>query len=280
MASGRFIRRASGCVPAGSGRHSEVRMHRSGRQPLRPRVIGGAAFESARRLGGGRVAGVNRSQDLENMAYDGATDSLYVFSGSCCRQRQRAPHGLPAEARQRWPVPGGVLPAAPGRNELHRRGVEPQEPPPLRGIRKDAPHLLLPVQHARPKVPRAEAQGILGIRFGPGEDLWVVTKAERLRRVDWGTRRLVRGWTFAATVQDPRRARRRQDPTTPVRPRRLRRPPGRQQPQVRRVGLPRCLRRLGSSFFVWVADERQRRPERFRRDLPRISPLRRSSGRR
>lgn len=171
-------------------------MHRSGRQPLRPRVIGGAAFESARRLGGGRVAGVNRSQDLENMAYDGATDSLYVFSGSCCRQRQRAPHGLPAEARQRWPVPGGVLPAAPGRNELHRRGVEPQEPPPLRGIRKDAPHLLLPVQHARPKVPRAEAQGILGIRFGPGEDLWVVTKAERLRRVDWGTRRLVRGWTF------------------------------------------------------------------------------------
>jgi hypothetical protein len=39
-------------------------------------------------------------------------------------------------------------------------------------------------------------RGILGIRFGPGEDLWVVTKAERLRRVDWGTRRLVRGWTF------------------------------------------------------------------------------------
>jgi hypothetical protein len=171
-------------------------MHRSGRQPLRPRVIGGAAFESARRLGGGRVAGVNRSQDLENMAYDGATDSLYVFSGSCCRQRQRAPHGLPAEARQRWPVPGGVLPAAPGRNELHRRGVEPRNHRLYVGSGRMLRTYSYRSNTRGPRFRVPKLRGILGIRFGPGEDLWVVTKAERLRRVDWGTRRLVRGWTF------------------------------------------------------------------------------------
>ena len=48
------------------------------------RKIGRAAFAAAPKLGGVSQAGVDRPRDLESMAYDEATDSLYVFSGPCC----------------------------------------------------------------------------------------------------------------------------------------------------------------------------------------------------
>ena len=51
------------------------------------RKIGRAAFEAAPKLGGGPQAGTFRTRDFESMAYDEATDSLYVFSGLAARRR-------------------------------------------------------------------------------------------------------------------------------------------------------------------------------------------------
>ena len=48
------------------------------------RSITRAALEATPRFGGGPVAGSNRDRDIESLAYDSATDTLYVFSGSCC----------------------------------------------------------------------------------------------------------------------------------------------------------------------------------------------------
>ena len=47
-------------------------------------MIGGSAFEATPKFGGGSVAGPNRDRDIESMAYDASTDTLYVFSGKCC----------------------------------------------------------------------------------------------------------------------------------------------------------------------------------------------------
>jgi hypothetical protein len=48
------------------------------------RTISRAAFNSAPKFGGGPLAGVDRTDDFESMAYDADTDRLYLFSGSCC----------------------------------------------------------------------------------------------------------------------------------------------------------------------------------------------------
>lgn len=46
------------------------------------RTIAPAALNTVPQHGGGPVAGVNRSTDLESIAYDADTDSLFVFSGN------------------------------------------------------------------------------------------------------------------------------------------------------------------------------------------------------
>ena len=43
-------------------------------------------FTATPRFGGGETAGYWRDRDLESIAYDGANDTLYVFSGSCCTE--------------------------------------------------------------------------------------------------------------------------------------------------------------------------------------------------
>jgi hypothetical protein len=48
------------------------------------RTIARSAFNDAPRFGGGPVAGTERTNDFESIAYDRANDVLYVFSGKCC----------------------------------------------------------------------------------------------------------------------------------------------------------------------------------------------------
>ncbi len=50
------------------------------------RTIKDAGFTATPRFGGGEAAGYWRDRDLESLAYDGANDTLYVFSGSCCTE--------------------------------------------------------------------------------------------------------------------------------------------------------------------------------------------------
>jgi hypothetical protein len=158
------------------------------------RRIRRAAFESARKLGGGPVAGADRARDFESMAYDRVHDVLFVFSGPCCSAavkptafRLRRSNGrFRVESYQPLSDATNFTAAAwsPSARRIYVgwRGV-------LRAYRYEANAIGSPV-----RVPNLS--GIQGLGFGSGGDLWVVTAAEQLRRVDWASKRLVAGWTF------------------------------------------------------------------------------------
>ena len=48
------------------------------------RTVGASLFDDVRRLGGTERATAARFGDVESLAYDTVSDSLYIFSGSCC----------------------------------------------------------------------------------------------------------------------------------------------------------------------------------------------------
>ncbi|MCD6021894.1 MAG: cell surface protein [Actinomycetia bacterium] len=166
------------------------------------RVIKNAAFQNAPLFGGGPVAGPNRTDDFESMAYDEANDWLFVFSGPCCD----ASH-LPTVFR--LVRVGGVF------------QVESYQP-----LSATANNTASAWSPADQKLYVGQGQqirtydyvtnttgtaftvtglsGILGFSFSSvtdtgGSDLFVVTNAERLRRVDWATKTIVPGWTFDLT---------------------------------------------------------------------------------
>jgi len=164
------------------------------------RGIGRQHFESARRPGGGPMAGVDRTRDFESMAYDRAHDTLFVFSSTCC-----APSVLPTAFRLKrdargvfrvdsyQPLPNGTKITAAAWNAANGRLYV--------GFGSD----LRTYDYARNSLGRTfrvpNLTGILGMGFSPdGRYLYVTTGAEQLRRVRWATKRLVAGWTFGLTA--------------------------------------------------------------------------------
>ena len=158
------------------------------------RMIGRAAFESAPKLGGGPVAGPDRARDFESVAYDQAADSLYVFSGPCCSasveptafRLTRASGVLRVESYQ--PLADGANFTAAAWSPSDRRLYV--------GFRGTLRTYDYQTNTSGPTFRVPDLRGILGLGFASGGDLWVVTNAEQLRRVDWATRKLVAGWTF------------------------------------------------------------------------------------
>jgi hypothetical protein len=172
------------------------------------RKIGRAAFEAAVKFGGGPQAGADRSRDFESMAYDEATDSLYVFSGPCCtssvlptafRLTRRGNNGT-FKVGSYQPLASGANYTAAGWNSgdgkvyVGRGAV-------LRSYdyvtNTPGPSFRVPL-----------LSGITGMDFSSnGADLYVTTSAEKLRRVDWSSKTLVDGWTFDLTAFDVRDSR-------------------------------------------------------------------------
>ncbi|HEX6399641.1 MAG TPA: hypothetical protein VF108_04110 [Actinomycetota bacterium] len=160
------------------------------------RVIGQKKLASARRLGGNVKAGIDRTRDLESIAYDRARDALYVFSGPCCTSsvkpaafrltRTRAGR-LRVESFQ--PLPRSANYTAAGWNAANRtlyvgQGRE------LRAYRYPTNDVGRPFS-----VP--DLSGITGMSFSPsGASLFVTTTAEQLRRVVWSRKRLAAGWVL------------------------------------------------------------------------------------
>ena len=164
------------------------------------RSIGRKRFESARRLGGGPMAGVDRTRDFESIAYDRAHDTLYVFSSTCCGpsvlptafQLRRGPRGV-FRVTSYQPLPDGTKISAAAWNAANGRLFV--------GFGSD----LRTYDYARNSLGRAfrvpKLTGISGMGFAPdGRYLYVTTGAEQLRRVRWATKRLVGGWTFGLTA--------------------------------------------------------------------------------
>ena len=162
------------------------------------RTINRAAFNSAPKLGGGPQAGVNRTDDFESMAYDQTTNQLYLFSGPCCTgsilptafRLTRVNGVFQVESHQ--PLASGANYTAsawnPGDGKIYV-GVGSQ----LRTYDYES-------NTAGPTFQVPGLSGILGMGFSStGSDLYVVTSAEVLKRVDWATKTLVPGWSFDLT---------------------------------------------------------------------------------
>jgi DNA-binding beta-propeller fold protein YncE len=169
--------------------------------------ISGSSFEAAPKLGGGSQAGANRDRDIEAMAYDEATDSLYVFSGPCCQSsvlptafRLKRGSGGAFKVESYQPLASGSDYTAAGWNKADGKiyvGVGGQ----LRSY-DYATNTASSTFHI------TGLMGILGMSFSAtGTDLYVVNNAEKLYRVDWANKKLVAGWTFSLSgfnVKDSR----------------------------------------------------------------------------
>lgn len=159
------------------------------------RTIDRNAFAAVSRFGGGPVAGTDRARDIEGMAYDVTQDVLYVFSGNCCTSSV-----LPTVFR--LTRQSGILrldsyqPLA-SSSDFSAAAWNPGDGKLYVGVSRDlrSYDYLTNTAGAIFRVP--DVSGILGMTFSAdGKDLFIARKATTLSRVDWGTKTLVKGWTF------------------------------------------------------------------------------------
>jgi hypothetical protein len=161
-------------------------------------MIGGSAFEATPRFGGGSPAGPDRDRDLESMAYDASTDSLYVFSGKCCDtsvlptafRLTRVSGHFQLDSYQ--PLPTG--------SDFTASAWSPTDHKVYVGVRKELRTYDFVTNVVGPIFRVPNLFGILGLGFSPdGADLWVARHDAVVSRVDWATKTLVAGWTFTVT---------------------------------------------------------------------------------
>jgi len=162
------------------------------------RTIPRANFNSAPKFGGGPNAGTARTDDFESLAYDDINDRLYLFSGPCCSgsilptafRLTRQSGTFQVESHQ--PLASGANYTASSWNPADGKiyvGVGGQ----LRTYNYET-------NTAGSTFQVRGLSGILGMGFSVGgADLFVVTNAEVLKRVDWASKTLVPGWTFDLT---------------------------------------------------------------------------------
>jgi hypothetical protein len=162
------------------------------------RVITGAEFEAAPRYGGGSPAGPDRTGDLESVAYDSAADVLYIFSAGCCdasalptafRLTRGGDNAFHVESHQ--PLASSAVTAA---------AVNPGDGNLYVGAAASIRRYTYTTNTLGAAIGVSGLSGILGLGFSSdGADLFAVTSAERLYRIDWATRTIVPGWNFDLT---------------------------------------------------------------------------------
>jgi hypothetical protein len=170
------------------------------------RMIPRSVFNSAPKFGGGPVAGTARTDDFESFAYDRTSDQLYLFSGPCCTSSvlptafrlTRQSGSLQVESYQ--PLASGANYTASAWNPADQKIYV--------GVGRQLRTYNYETNTAGPTFQVPDLAGILGMGFSStGADLFVVTSAEVLKRVDWATKTLVPGWTFDLTPFDVRDSR-------------------------------------------------------------------------
>jgi len=161
------------------------------------RTIARSVFNEAPRFGGGPVAGTERTNDFESIAYDRANDVLYVFSGKCCTSSilptafrlTRQSGQFQVESYQ--PLPTGA--------DYTGAAWNPTDGKIYVGKGRDIRSFDYASGPASASF-RVGVRGITGMDFASdGADLFVTLNSERLVRIDWSTRAPVSGWTFDLT---------------------------------------------------------------------------------
>jgi WD40 repeat protein len=162
------------------------------------RMIARSVFNDVPRLGGGPVAGTDRTNDFESMAYDRANDVLYVFSGKCCTSSilptafrlTRQSGQFQVESYQ--PLPTG--------SDYTGAAWSPTDGKIYVGKGRDIRSFDYASGTASPSFRVSGASGITGMDFSPdGADLFVTVSSEKMIRINWSTRTVVSGWTFDLT---------------------------------------------------------------------------------
>ena len=162
------------------------------------RVIDRNQLAATRRLGGTATAGLDRGRDLESLAYDRATDTLYAFSGPCCTSTvlptvyrlTRRNGSLQLDSFQ--PLPSGSdFTAADWNAADHKIYV---------GVGKNIRTYDYVTNTPGPTFQVSGLSGILGFDFiDDGAHLLVARSPAQLSRVTWATKSLDPGWTFDLT---------------------------------------------------------------------------------
>jgi hypothetical protein len=159
------------------------------------RMIPRSVFNSAPKFGGGAVAGTERTDDFESFAYDAANDQLFLFAGPCCTSSvlpaafrfTRQSGSLQVESYQ--PLAAGANYTASAWNPSDRKIYV--------GVGRQLRTYDYETNTAGSTFQIPDLAGILGMVFSSdAADLFVVTNAEALKRVDWASKTVVPGWTF------------------------------------------------------------------------------------
>lgn len=162
------------------------------------RVIDRNQLAATKRLGGTATAGLDRGRDLESVAYDRATDTLYAFSGSCCTSTV-----LPTAYRlvrrngvfqldSFQPLPAGSDYTAADWNAADNKIYV--------GVSKNIRSYDYVTNTPGPIFQISGLTGILGFDFiDNGAKLLVARAPAQLSRVSWASKTIDPGWTFDLT---------------------------------------------------------------------------------
>jgi PKD repeat protein len=177
---------------------------------LKTRITG---FDATRQYdpltgtGSGPAAGSTRDPDLESMAYDPVTDTLYAFSGNCCSSSVQ-----PTAFRLKRGGDGTFHPESwqplTSDSSYTASTWNPADGKLYVGYRSDLRTYDYPTNTSGATFRIPGVSGMLGLGFSDdGADLLVVTGSEDLFRVTWSTRTIRPGWTFDLTAFDIRDSR-------------------------------------------------------------------------
>jgi len=159
-------------------------------------VISKSALANAVQFGGTTLAGSARASDIEGLAYDPANDILYVFSTDCCPSPPavfRLVRSSPTQAFQ-------VETFQPLQSGFGYTGAAFH---PTEGLYVSDGDNIRPYDYVTntlgPPVPLDEqiANNIFGMGFSTdGKDLWAVSSADKVYRIDWASKTVVPGHAF------------------------------------------------------------------------------------
>lgn len=174
------------------GRRAYVVNPRTGRLK---RVINKSAFENARRYGGGRRAGANRSQDLESLAYDRRSDTLYAFSGVNCCKTPKPPTAFRLVRNKKDKFRVQSFQPLPKGSDFTAAAWNPESKRLFVAETKTIQRYRYKRNKLGPKITVPDLNEILGMEFTPsGKSLLVARGSARLSRVNWRTRKLGSDW--------------------------------------------------------------------------------------
>jgi PKD repeat protein len=160
------------------------------------RTLSQSDFAAAPRFGGGGTAGNNRTVDLESLAYDPTTDTLYAFNGKCCtssvipaafRLTRGGDNKFHVESYQ--PLPSG--------SDYTAAAVRPTDGKLYLAVNSSLRQYTYTTNTLGSNFSISGVSGILGLGFSSdGADLAVVTTGTKLLRADWSSKAVVSGWNF------------------------------------------------------------------------------------